>query len=142
MAKPPLISVVDDDESVRESLSGLLRAVGFAAAEFPSAEEFLRSAHAGETDCLILDVRMPGMNGLELQRHLAATQVEIPIIFITAHNGDEGLRSAALDGGATAYLSKPLSEDTVLNAVHAALHSKWSAADNVTPVSTRQGGDK
>src|SRR5437879_13188270 len=98
MAKPPLISVVDDDESVRESLSGLLRAVGFGAAEFPSAEEFLRSAHGGETDCLILDVRMPGRNGLELQRHLAATQVGIPIVFLTAHKGDGGPRWAALGG--------------------------------------------
>src|SRR5271169_6320181 len=110
MVKPPLISVVDDDESVRESVSGLMRAIGFAVAEFPSAEEFLRSAHLDETDCLILDVQMPGMNGLELQRHLAASHVEIPIIFITAHTGDDDVRSAALDGGATAYLSKPLSE--------------------------------
>jgi FixJ family two-component response regulator len=124
MANPPLISVVDDDESVRESLAGLMRVVGFAVAEFPSAEEFLHSTQLGGTACLILDVQMPGMNGLELQRHLAATQVKIPIIFITAHTGDDGVHSAALDGGATAFLSKPLSEETVLDAVHAALGLK------------------
>src|SRR5690349_14384567 len=99
MAKTPLISVVDDDQSVRESLSGLIRAVGFAVAEFASAEAFLGSGRLDDTDCLILDVRMPGMNGLELQRHLSCNQIGIPIIFITAHNGDEEVRSAALDAG-------------------------------------------
>ena len=124
MTHPPLISVVDDDESVREALSGLMRAIGWAVAEFPSAEEFLRSGNLDETDCLILDVWMPGMNGLELQHHLTASQLEIPIIFITAHNGDEEVRSRAFDAGAAAYLSKPLSEETVLDAVHTALRSK------------------
>jgi len=123
MAKTPLISVVDDDKSVRESLSGLIRAVGFAVAEFASAEAFLRSGRLDETDCLILDVRMPGMNGLELQHHLSCNRIEIPIIFITAHTGDEDVRSRALDAGAAAYLSKPLSEESVLEAVHAVLHT-------------------
>jgi len=121
MERTRLISVVDDDESVRESLSGLVRAVGFAVAEFPSAEEFLRSGNLAKTACLILDIRMPGMTGLELQDHLTASQVEIPIIFITAHTEDDEVRARALRGGASAYLLKPLSEEAVLDAIHGAL---------------------
>ena len=120
MAKRPLISVVDDDEAVRESLRGLLRSVTFGVAVFASAEEFLSSHRIGETDCLILDVRMPGMSGLELQRRLAASHPEMPIIFITSH-GDEELRSRALNSGAVDYLLKPFSEEPLLDAVHTAL---------------------
>jgi FixJ family two-component response regulator len=122
MANLPLISVVDDDDSVRESLRGLIRSVGFAVKVFASAEEFLNSDHLRNTDCLILDVRMPGMNGLELQRQLAATARKIPVIFITAH-GDEEVRSRALNGGAVDYLLKPFSEEALLNAIDAALKS-------------------
>jgi FixJ family two-component response regulator len=123
MANSPLISVVDDDDSVRESLGGLIRSVGFAVKVFASAEEFLNSDHLRNTDCLILDVRMPGMNGLELQRQLAASHCKIPVIFITAH-GDEEVRSRALNGGAVDYLLKPFSEEALLNAIDAALKSK------------------
>ena len=122
MANLPLISVVDDDDSVRESLRGLIRSVGFAVKVFASAEEFLNSDHLRNTDCLILDVRMPGMNGLELQRQLAANDRKIPVIFITAH-GDEEVRSRALNGGAVDYLLKPFSEEALLNAIDAALKS-------------------
>ena len=122
MANSPLISVVDDDDSVRESFGGLIRSVGFAVKVFASAEEFLNSDHLRNTDCLILDVRMPGMNGLELQRQLAATDRKIPVIFITAH-GDEDVRSRALNGGAVDYLLKPFSEEALLNAIDAALKS-------------------
>jgi len=122
MANSPLISVVDDDDSVRESLGGLIRSVGFAVKVFASAEEFLNSDHLRNTHCLILDVRMPGMNGLELQRQLAASDRKIPIIFITAH-GDEEVRSRALNGGAVDYLLKPFSEEALLNAIDAALKS-------------------
>ncbi len=122
MANLPLISVVDDDDSVRESLRGLIRSVGFAVKVFASAEEFLNSDHLRNTDCLILDVRMPGMNGLELQRQLAATDRKIPVIFITAH-GDDEVRSRALNGGAVDYLLKPFSEEALLNAIDAALKS-------------------
>ncbi len=122
MANLPLISVVDDDVSVRESLRGLIRSVGFAVKVFASAEEFLNSDHLRNTDCLILDVRMPGMNGLELQRQLAATDRKIPVIFITAH-GDDEVRSRALNGGAVDYLLKPFSEEALLNAIDAALKS-------------------
>jgi len=120
LAKTPLISVVDDDDSVRESLRGLLRSVRFGVEVFASAEEFLGSDRVRETDCLILDVRMSGMSGLELQRRLLASQPGIPIIFITAH-GDEGFRSQALKGGAVDYLLKPFSEEALLNAVQKAL---------------------
>ncbi len=123
MSNPPLISVVDDDESVRESLSGLIRSVGFGALVFASAEEFLSSNRLLDTDCLILDVRMPGMNGLELQRRLAASHTSIPVIFITAH-GDEEARVRALNGGAVEYLLKPFSEEALLSAIDAALKSK------------------
>ena len=123
MSNPPLISVVDDDESVRESLSGLIRSVGFGAKVFASAEEFLTSNRLLDTDCLILDVRMPGMNGLELQRRLAASHTSIPVIFITAH-GDEEARARALNGGAVEYLLKPFSEDALLKAIDMALKSK------------------
>jgi FixJ family two-component response regulator len=124
MANVPLISVVDDDESVRESLDGLFRSVGFAVRVFASAEDFLNWNHLCDTDCLLLDVRMPGMNGIELQRHLVASQCEIPVIFITAHGSEKEVRSQAFQNGAVDYLIKPLNEDTVLNAIHKALSSK------------------
>lgn len=120
----PLVSVVDDDESVRESLRGLIRSVGLAVRVFASAEEFLASEYLATTQCLILDVRMPGMHGLELQRQLAATEHDIPIIFITAHASDEGARSRALSDGAVAYLTKPFSEEALLHAINAAMTTK------------------
>jgi len=120
MVSPPLISVVDDNDSVRESLKGLIRSVGFAVEDFPSAEKFLNSDHLNDTRCLILDVRMPGMGGLELQRRLVKSSRDIPIIFVTAH-GDEAARSQALKDGAADYLFKPFSEQALLNAINAAL---------------------
>jgi len=120
VAKVPQISVVDDDDSMRESLRGLLRSVRFGVDVFPSAEEFLSSDRVRETDCLILDVRMPGMSGLELQRRLVSSYPQMPVIFITAH-GDEELRSRALKGGAVDYLLKPFSEEALLNAIQKAL---------------------
>ena len=120
MPSSSLISIVDDDDSVRESLSGLIRSVGFRVMVFASAEEFLNSNHLSDTDCLILDVRMPGMNGLDLQRRLAASHMSIPVIFITAH-GDEETRVRALNGGAVEYLLKPFSEDALLKGIDKAL---------------------
>jgi FixJ family two-component response regulator len=122
MAKP-LVSVVDDDESVRESLAGLIRSVGLAVKVFPSAEEFLGSVDVAGTNCLILDVRMPGMDGLQLQGHLKASYPELPVIFITAHGSEEEARRRALAAGALDYLLKPLSEEEVLSAVDRALRS-------------------
>jgi len=123
MPSSSLISIVDDDDSVRESLSGLIRSVGFRVTVFASAEEFLNSNHLSDTDCLILDVRMPGMNGLDLQRRLAASHMSIPVIFITAH-GDEEARVRALNGGAVEYLLKPFSEDALLKGIDKALKPK------------------
>jgi FixJ family two-component response regulator len=119
VAKTPLISVVDDHDSVRESLRGLLRSVRFGVEVFSSAEEFLNSDRVRETDCLILDVRMPGMSGLELQRQLLAGQHEIPIVFITAH-GDETVRPRVLEQGAVECLIKPFSDTALREAVNTA----------------------
>jgi FixJ family two-component response regulator len=123
MAKSPLISIVDDDDSVRESLRSLIRSVGFRAEVFDSAEALLNSDHLRNTDCLILDVRMPGMSGLALQRRLIATNCRVPIVFITAH-GDEEARSRALNDGAVDFLGKPFSEEALLKAIQSALSSE------------------
>ena len=123
LAKNPFISVVDDDESVREALGALLRALEFEVGLFASALEFLRSDRVRKTDCLILDVRMPGMSGVELQRRLVETYRDVPVIFITAH-GDEERRAKALKGGAVDYLLKPFSEESLMNAVRTALSEK------------------
>lgn len=120
MSETALISIVDDDESIREAIQSLLRSVGFCAKTFASAEQFLQSDQMETTACLILDVRMPGMSGLELQRRLMATQCRIPIVFVTAH-GDEEARSRALQEGAVEFLLKPFSEEALLNAIQAAL---------------------
>ena len=114
------ISVVDDDESVREALRGLLRSVGFQAELFASAEEFLRSGRLPDTTCLILDVRMPGMSGVELQERLIATSSAVPVIFMTAH-GDEDARARALERGAVDFLRKPFSDEVLLGAIARAL---------------------
>lgn len=122
MSKVPLISVIDDDDSVRESLSGLIRSVGFKITTFASAEEFLSWDRRCDADCLIVDVRMPGMNGIELQRRLVCDRTPIPVIFITAH-GDEETRAQALAAGAVEYLLKPFSEDALLKAIDTAITS-------------------
>jgi FixJ family two-component response regulator len=116
----PLISVVDDDESVRESLPDLLRELGFAARAFSSAEEFLASDILGRTRCLVMDVSMPGMSGPDLQQELRRRRQEIPVVFITAH-GDEAVRPRLLAGGAVECLFKPFSEAALLDALNAAL---------------------
>ena len=123
MSNSPLISVVEDDDSVRESLRRLIRSVGFAVQAFSSAEQFLNSEEFRETRCLILDVKLPGMDGLELQRQLIANRCEIPIIFITAH-GDDAARVRALGNGALEYLFKPFSEEALLNAIHMSLTAR------------------
>jgi FixJ family two-component response regulator len=116
----PLISVVDDDHSVRQSLQRLIRSAGFAVRVFASAEEFLQSEYVQETRCLILDVRMPGMNGFELHRQLRDSHCGVPVIFITAHGNDAACLQAQRQG-AVEYLSKPFSDEALLNAIEAAL---------------------
>jgi FixJ family two-component response regulator len=121
MKPRPLISVVDDDESVRESLPDLLNECGFEAQAFSSAEDFLASDSVGRTNCLILDVAMPGMSGPDLQQELKLRQQEIPIVFITAHR-DEVVRPRLLAAGAVECLYKPFSETDLLDALNTALH--------------------
>lgn len=115
-----MVSVVDDDESVRESLPDLLREFGFIARSFSSAEEFLASEYVGQTNCLILDVGMPGMSGPDLQRELKLRGQHIPIVFITA-NMDEDVRPRVLAQGAAACLFKPFSDTALLEALNSAL---------------------
>ncbi len=122
-SETPRVSVVDDDESVREAIKSLLRSVGLGAEVFASAEEFLKSDRVEDTACLILDVRMPGISGLQLQEKLSSAQNKIPVIFITAHASDREARARALQAGAVAFLSKPFSEDALLKAVYGVVQS-------------------
>jgi FixJ family two-component response regulator len=123
VSETPVISIVDDDASIRQALDGLLRSAGLQAAAFGSVEEFLGSGHLATTGCLILDLRMPGIDGLELQEWLLAEGHRIPIIGLTAH-GDGGARDRALAAGALAFLPKPFDADVLLGAVSAALRSR------------------
>jgi FixJ family two-component response regulator len=115
-----LVAIVDDDDSVRTALQGLLKAVGLPAQAFASAEEFLKSGQQHQTACLIADIRMRGMSGLELQAQLNAERCRIPIIFITAH-GDAKMRMQALRAGAVEFLAKPFDDEALLESVRAAL---------------------
>ena len=124
MPNKPLIAVVDDDASVREAMMSLMRALGFLAEAFPSAEDFLKSDGLQRTSCLIADVRMPGMSGLELYRRLVASGKPIPTVLITAHS-DDGVRARALKAGIICYLTKPFREDDLLGCIRSALdHGK------------------
>jgi FixJ family two-component response regulator len=120
MLDGPLISIVDDDDALRNSLDDLIRSIGFRTEGFASAEAFLSSSQARDTACLILDVRMPGMNGLDLQRHIVAANWRVPIIFITSH-ADNDACGRALEAGAVAFLYKPFREEELLDAIDAAL---------------------
>lgn len=115
-----LISVVDDDESVRRTTTLLIESFGFPAAAFESAEHFLRSRHLHDTSCLVLDVQMPGMNGLQLQSHLAAAGSGIPIIFISAYESKDS-RQRAMQAGAAAFLGKPFSDEQLLQTIRSTL---------------------
>jgi FixJ family two-component response regulator len=117
-----LVAIVDDDELMRSALQGLLKAVGLPARAFASAEEFLKSGQQQDTACLIADIRMPGMSGLELQARLNAEHCRIPTIFITAH-GDAKMRMQALRAGAVEFLAKPFDHEALLESVRAALES-------------------
>jgi FixJ family two-component response regulator len=118
-----LISIVDDDESLRDALKSLIDSVGFRSEVFDSGEEFLNSSVVSQTDCLITDVRMSGMSGLELQDRLKAANSSIPIVFISAHD-DREARARALRAGAVDFLQKPFSEDSLLGAISAGLDKK------------------
>jgi FixJ family two-component response regulator len=120
--KPKLVAIVDDDDSLRSALQGLMKEAGLPAVAFASAEEFLESGEQRQTACLITDIRMPGMSGLELQARLNAERQRIPIIFITAH-GEEDMRLQALRAGAVEFLAKPFDDEVLLDSVRAALDS-------------------
>lgn len=115
-----MIAIVDDDDLMRGALQGLLKEAGFSARAFPSAEDFLVSGDPARTGCLIADIRMPGMSGIDLQARLNAEQIRVPIIFITAH-GDARLRMQAMRAGAVEFLAKPFDDEVLLDAVRAAL---------------------
>jgi len=120
--KSKLVAIVDDDDSMRSALQGLLKATGLPSRAFASAEEFLTSGDQHKTACLIADIRMPGMSGLELQARLNAEHCRIPIIFITAH-GDSKMRMQALRAGAVEFLAKPFEDEALLESVRAALET-------------------
>ena len=119
-SKASLIGIVDDDSGVRESISSLVRSAGFRAAVFSSAEDFLASEELKHAACLILDVRMPGTTGLDLQTHLAERGWRIPIVFATGY-ADEDAQRQALDKGAVAFLYKPFAEENLFAAIRLAL---------------------
>jgi FixJ family two-component response regulator len=120
IARKNLIAVVDDDELVRGALQRLLKASSWGAVSFGSAEDLLKSGQLPDIACLIVDIRMPGMSGLELQAKLKAERCRIPIIFITAH-GDAKMQTEAMRDGAVKFLAKPFDNTVLLEAVHAAL---------------------
>src|ERR1700675_672968 len=118
--KTKMVAIVDDDDLMRGALQGLLKSVGLPTQAFASAEEFLKSGEQHQVGCLVTDIRMPGMSGLELQSKLNADQCRIPTIFITAH-GDEKMRMQALRAGAVEFLAKPFDDEALLGSVRAAL---------------------
>ena len=123
MSQTPLIAIVDDDASVCEALQGLVEAFGFAAEAFSSAEEFLQSERLNDTACLITDVQLPGMSGLQLQNHLSLSGSRIPIIVITAFPGDD---RRALAEGAICFLRKPVIKEDLLTCIRLALDRRHS----------------
>ena len=117
-----MVAIVDDDDLMRSALQGLLKSVGLPAQAFASAEEFVKSGQQHQVGCLVADIRMPGMSGLELQAKLNADHCRIPTIFITAH-GDEKMRMQALRAGAVEFMAKPFDDEALLESVRAALES-------------------
>ena len=124
-----LISLVDDDESIRRTTTLLIESFGFHAAAFESAESFLKSGQLHETSCLIIDLQMPGMNGLQLQSQLAAAGYKVPVVFITAYDKEES-RQQALQAGAVAFLSKPFNDGLLLQTIRAALRQDGGNAES------------
>jgi FixJ family two-component response regulator len=123
LSDPPIISVIDDDGSVRAATYNLVRSLGYAVHAFASAAEFLRSSHLNDTSCVIADVRMPVMSGLELQAHLLAEGYRVPFIFITAFAA-ENVRTQALKAGASCFLTKPFTVEALSGCLDAALRER------------------
>ena len=120
MSKLPLVAIIDDDASVRATTDSLVRSLGYTVYTFPSAEEFLQSGRIDDLSCVIADVQMPGMSGVELQAHLLAQGYRVPFIFFTAFP-DERIRAHALKAGAICYLTKPFDGDSLIQGLQAAL---------------------
>jgi len=120
--KGNMVAIVDDDDLMRSALQGLLKSAGLPAQAFASAEEFLKSGQQHQAGCLVADIRMPGMSGLELQAQLNADHCRIPTIFITAH-GDAKMRMQAMRAGAVEFLAKPFDDEALLESVRAAMES-------------------
>jgi FixJ family two-component response regulator len=120
LPQPVVISIVDDDESVREATKGLVRSLGYTAATFGSAEEFLNSEQRHDTSCVIADVQMPGLSGVEMQRQLIAEGSRLPMIFVTAFPEDR-VRASAMAAGAVGFLSKPFNEEHLIGCLDSAL---------------------
>jgi FixJ family two-component response regulator len=121
--KKQMVALVEDDDSYRVAVQRLLKSAGFSVQSFPTAEDFLRSGRQHETGCLITDIRMPGMSGLDLQARLNADHCLIPTIFITAH-GDEDMRLQAMRGGAVKFMVKPFDGEILLESVRAAFETE------------------
>jgi FixJ family two-component response regulator len=136
-----MISIVDDDESMRSAIKTLIESVGLSVEDFPSAEDFLASGRSEVSACLILDLRMPGMGGLELQRRLAARRCPLPIIFITAHY-NEAERARAMEGGAVGFLSKPFNEDALFSAINLSLANRRVFGDGAAWDADQTRADK
>jgi FixJ family two-component response regulator len=132
IVKQSIVMIVDDDDSIRKSVRRLMKAYGFPVETFASAEEYLRSDRLDKTSCLILDVHMPGMNGLELQKRLVTSGCRIPIIFITAF-ADDRARTEAMKSGAVGYLAKPFGDDEFVNCIQAALQHAGRDASQPDP---------
>ena len=120
LPKVPVISIVDDDESMREATSALVRSLGFAVATFSSAEDFLGSDRVADTSCLITDVQMPGLSGVELQSRLIAGGRQVPIIAVTGYP-EESIRTQMLEAGAVGFLSKPFNDECLIDCIETAL---------------------
>ncbi len=120
--KAGIIAVVDDDGPLREAWGSVMKAAGFSARTYASAEDFLFSQNWRETGCLVLDVRLPGINGMELQRMMTNANSQVPIVFVTAH-GDASLRDVAIKAGAVAFLNKPVRSDVLLKEIERALQT-------------------
>ena len=131
----PLITIVDDDISIRKSLDRLIRSAGLEVRVFATAEEFLNSPQPRKASCLILDVQLPGISGIELLHHLRLHKHNVPVIFITAHKSDEVAMSEAASDWTVAYLIKPFSGDELLDAVNAAL--TWKPSKEGSPLPRR-----
>ena len=127
--EPPLVAIVDDDASVRQSTRRLIRSFGYRAEAFGSGEEFLSSASAAETTCLVLDVRMPGMDGLEVQRRIAERDARIPIVFLTGRASDDEERRAR-SAGAVEFLRKPVGKAALLQVLQKVLHVPQAVRGN------------